>query len=214
MRKKCLGCGKVFKETISVCTECRNIIDNVRKNIHLEAVFKKETFLRFRKIMSGIALLLFGIYSLLIIKILGFFLRIFSLQQVIVFFYPSIVILFVSFFWGAYVGKRSAKTTVRLWSDKDWYSLNLWGRIKNKFLFRELILLFILPGVIITCISFLFFYFDNAIITRLFYNMSKNINSILIVRAHTIRFFTSAGFILGLFFGSFFYSDWVAKLSK
>lgn len=94
------------------------------------------------------------------------------------------------------------------------YTLSLWGRIKKNIWLREFIFIFFLPSVIITVIGFLLFYFDSSVFAVSFYNMSKPISDILIIRAQAVRFFMSAGFVLGLFLGSFFYSDWIAKLSK
>lgn len=214
MKRKCLGCGKIFEDKISVCAECLNVLEGTRKDILLKYYFRKDTWLNFRKSMPILLLFLFGVYSFLIIKILGLFFKIFSFKQILVFFYPSIAVLVMSFFWRVYFGRSNAKHMVKYWSNKDLYTLSLWGRIKKIIWLREFISIFFLPGVIITVIGFLLFYFDSSIFAVSFYNISKHTGDILIIRAQAVRFFISAGFVLGVFVGSFFYSDWIAKLSK
>lgn len=211
MKKKCLGCSKVYEAEISICEDCFKEIETVRNQFDILAIqFRKRPYLVVRKYFIWLAALNL---LLLLLKFLiqgDDFLKLIIKVKIytITYFLPIAILLISGILLGKFLSKRASKRIVKMWSDKEWYSVSRFSRRYLKYWLPEIIPLFAL-GIL----AWLIYYIKPAVLS-LELTQTTTLLFIFYIGIYIgITFFTYA-LLLGLAIGIHNYQNWIPKLSK
>lgn len=213
MKKKCLGCGKVFEDRLSICQDCFNAVEHARNSVTLPKNFSLLEWRVNRYVMLGGLLVISGLLVFGLCTAVLFLGKHLSLDYIVFLFYPAVFGPGLSFFVGTELARGSMARVVRNWQDQAFFTLRLrerWRYPGHRFL------LWLFWSVIkvgaLWLAMFLFMYAEP----RLFCSRLPAVlpKSIWIIRMSLAAFCVNLGFLLGVFRGLFLYSDWISKLSK
>lgn len=201
MKKKCLGCGKIFEGKISICGDCFAVVENTRKDIILEKNLRKEKIILARRVIfviCGVGLV-FYIYALTKVSILLFVH--FDGMQNVVFLGQFMGETLVAYLCGMFLGKNSGQGMFRYLSDKSWYGLTRRQRIRNSL--KGSFIGFFVPWLIPLFLLTLF-----HIATFKLLDLKTNYIAIKLSQL-SLR-----GFSIGLMLHFLLATNWTPKLSK
>lgn len=215
MKKKCLGCGKIFEDKISICQDCFHGIENVRGQFEsFPQGFRRETYLSLRKITLWMAVFIMAINitaSLLMIPFVCTIAAKLRCNPFSIFanlYLPSIILFTIGFCFRDFFGKFAARRLIKMWSDKEWYSVSVrsWRYIKYW-------LISVLPLFILSLVFLVSYYIFRV---KGFSSEIKSIYEILFYIGLDLGFRNLAGgIIIGwMVFNYFSSSNWISKLSK
>lgn len=216
MKKRCLGCGKVFDDKVSICKYCLETIENVRSQYDVfPNDLQKKNQLTNRKIMFCFSVLLIINAVILFYLSRPFLYLTFArpvYKQVLEIVYRYVLVIFL-FFSGLNTGRIINKyfivKLIKKWIDKDWYSVSdlSWRNIKY-LISAELPIIFIAMIILI-----IFLGIKSAVVFRL--NLFESSQKIMF---YTVSAIGIHGFVLGFAIGFMFFfwlnTDWIARLNK
>jgi len=209
MKKKCLGCGKIFEDKISICQDCFKTIEATRSQLdYFPRGFRKKPLLVTRKILS-----LCVIFSIICsVFLFSFPVSLVLLRRYPIFLFtgiylPVILLFVVGIYLGNLLNKVFAKKFIKTWLDKTWYSFSTMSGRYIKYWLSAILpfftLLFIFPVVFYILIK-LFLLPEIKSIFKIYLFLGLNLG------LHAF----SLAFPLGVCIASYFSLDWVQKLSK
>lgn len=201
MKKKCLGCGKVFEDKISICPDCFAAVENARKDITLEKNLRKEKIVLARRFIFIVWIVVLAVYIYFLTKVSLLLLAKFEMIQNVVFLGLLVVGTLVAYLCGMFAGKSFGKRVFKYWSDKSWYGLT--KRQKMRYVKKGAFVDFIMPCLIPLFLWILF----HIAIFKLFDLKTTYIT--IKLSGLSLR-----GFIIGFMLHFFLSTNWVPRLSK
>lgn len=207
MKKKCLGCGKVFEDTINICQNCFNAIENARRDIPLEKRYRKNYLCRMRNVsifFSALTLSLIVTAFFFFFKATSILLKDSTSSRMLELFYFPLAGFLLSFGEGIFMGNYSAKKTFSQWRDKNWYTSSATNQTIRKRQFRLMLRDILLYGAIFPLNVILFSLIRPLIIKGAFFPHLDPLTT------HFLVF----GALSGIAMSGFFNTSWVARLSK
>lgn len=206
MTKICFGCGAVSDNNLYACSQCLGQINNIRREAKLNYFYRKTTLIGINKI------LLIGVigYALMIsLVVLGFSIMAKNpnVIKIIHFLIPTFLSFVAYFLVGVFVGRLSAKTTLKHFLNEKYYQQKPLERIKDPAIIKVILLFFVLYVVAGFILIFI-----QAIVETI-YNIPLK-EPLLHIKLVFIQLFVNGGFMAGLSTTIYLYSDWIKKLEK
>jgi len=223
MKRKCLGCGKIFEDRLSICQDCFIEIENTRSTIeHFGRGFRIRPFIVARIIVlaAGLANILAAFF--LIVLFLNFQPLIaaktgYSFGRLHPLLIASMLYLILLFFFAFLLGRLPSKKAnhflVKMWADKTWYSVSPYSWRYFKYWLSVSKHYFIVLGICVIIWSIFYMLFRQATIspsapTPLF--ISTLYIQLLAIGSHIFY----SGLFSGLAAELYFSTNWVMKLKK
>lgn len=207
MRNKCLGCGKVFEDTISICQECFQAIEKARGEMSVcPQDFSKKQLLKWRKTVLLACLALMGaiIFSILVCTYILWRINLaFPPSYILTIFLSAAFFLFIGLYLGALFNKVLIKWLIGIFLRKEGHLGGI--RRINRRLYRSPILFSAALGLITTLLfSHMFYQIDK-------FSFSYVIFSTIVLMGGAV---CSQGYFIGRLINFYFSTDWIKKLSK
>lgn len=204
MRKRgCLGCGKIYEGTISICQDCFNTIESIRKDSNYfsrRLKLRNQVICRKIYLWFGIVFISIPIF-LLNVKILN--MR--NITHVFIFLLLTTPLSLLGLFLGHILARMEAANSVKRWSDRKCYNYPFTpeARKTRKYYLHELgitaLYLLVLYSVVMV---YNFLTFLSPISPIVFDSLIRGLNLL-------IWFFLGSSAV-----SSHHLTNWIPKLSK
>jgi hypothetical protein len=220
MKKKCVGCGKSFQDTISICNECLLAIQNTREQINpLPRKNRLSGQLFGRKLVLWVTLiniiLIFQVPLLVSTQVLPPIIKETGKHLLLggfIYNLPVIILSLFGFFMGSLFNKAAIKNMLGIWANKEFYTRSNWFLYLKYWLpasRRSVVYL-----IIFILSVFLIFYF----ITPLLLSWALKAQSVYglifssgLMLGSNLFIFT---FVIGFNLAYYFSTNWMTRLSK
>lgn len=142
-KRGCLGCGKIYEGTISICQECFNKVESVRSQFDFfPRGLRKKPILMGRKflfwflpfyIISIVLVLIFCPFSLKTKELASSITEKFGASIWCTYFSLNIILSLFGLYLGRLINMFSQERLFKIWSNKEWYSASSSNWLYIKF---------------------------------------------------------------------------------
>lgn len=207
MKKKCLGCGKVFEDTINICQDCFQAIEKVRGEMDdLPPDFSKKKLLKWRKtLLLGCLVLISTFISSVFVCTYVFWRINLFLPPILILtlFLSAVFFLSIGLYLGMFFNKIVIKWLIGIFLTKEGYLGGI--RRINRRLHAVPCLFSMVAGIIAIKLLSPLFYQSNK------FSFSYIIFSVIMLVGGCV---CSIGFYIGLLINHYLSTDWMKKLNK